>query len=45
MGLFDKIKSAFVSADGKVAYPSATSPTRPEVVTAPASGAPITPPE
>ena len=38
MGLFDKIKSAFVSADGKVSHPSATFATRPDVVYAPASG-------
>ena len=38
MGLFDKIKSAFVSADGKVTHPEATFATRPDTVYAPASG-------
>ena len=38
MGLFDKIKSAFVSADGKVTHSEATFATRPDTVYAPASG-------
>ena len=38
MGLFDKIKSAFVNADGKVTHPDATFATRPDTVYAPVSG-------
>ena len=38
MSLFDKIKSAFVGADGKVTRPEATFATRPDTVYAPVSG-------
>ncbi|WP_346695564.1 PTS sugar transporter subunit IIA [Thermophilibacter mediterraneus] len=38
MGLFDKIKSAFVSSDGKLTPPEASFATRPDTVYAPVSG-------
>ena len=38
MGLFDKIKSAFVSSDGKMMAPEASFATRPDTVYAPVSG-------
>ena len=38
MSLFDKIKSAFVGADGKTTHPEASFATRPDTVYAPISG-------